>query len=64
MVMTSFAFRVWIVEETLQRIPQAIQRKLFLDKLSHIERPDLLQSGGSTRILLILELFHSVSQLP
>ena len=64
MVMTSFAFRVWIVEEALQRIPQAIQRKLFLDKLSHIERLNLLQSGGSTRIILILELFHSESQLP
>jgi hypothetical protein len=64
MVMTSFAFRVWIVEETLQRIPQAIQRKLFLDKLSHIEGPDLLQDGGSTRIFLILELFHSAFQLP
>jgi len=64
MVVNSFDFRVWIVEEALQRIPQAIQRKLFLDKLSHIERLDLLQSGGSTRIILILELFHSESQLP
>jgi len=47
-----------------QRIPQAIQRKLFLDKLSHIERPDLLKDEGSTRIFLILELFHSAFQLP
>jgi hypothetical protein len=61
MIVTSFDFRVWIVEEALQRIPQAIQRKVFLDNLSHTGRPDLLQGGGSTRIFLILERFHSAS---
>jgi hypothetical protein len=61
---TSFDFRVWIGEEALQRIPQPIQQKLFLDQLSHTKCPDLLQGGGSTRIFLILELFHSASQLP
>jgi hypothetical protein len=64
MVVTSFDFRVRIGEESLQRILQPIQRKIFLDKLSHTECPDLLKGGGSTRIFLILELFHSASQLP
>jgi hypothetical protein len=64
MVVTSFEFRVRIGEESLQRILQPIQRKIFLDKLSHTECPDLLKGRGSTRSFLILELFHSASQLP
>jgi hypothetical protein len=64
MVVTSFDFRVRICEESLQRILQPIKQKIFLDKFSHTECPDLLKGGGSTRIFLILELFHSASQLP